>query len=120
MKMDKRRFALAVLTITLFAAWYAFRPEKLFMNRRIAEAFPTPAADSSSSQIIESGTFSAVMHPTSGTATIYRLGDGSRILRFTNFRTSNGPDVHVYLVAAEDAKDTESVKHSAFVDLGTI
>jgi hypothetical protein len=60
------------------------------------------------------------MHPTTGTATIYRLGDGSRILRFTNFRTSNGPDVHVYLVAVADAKDTETVKRAAFIDLGTM
>ena len=60
------------------------------------------------------------MHPTTGTATIYRLADGSRILRFTNFGTSNGPDVHVYLVAADDAKDTETVKRAAFIDLGTI
>jgi len=105
--MHKWRFALAVLGITLFAAWYAFRPERLFVNRRIDEAFPTPTADSSSSQIIESGIFTGVMHPTSGTATIYRLGDGSRILGFTNFKTSNGPDVHVYLVAAEDARDTD-------------
>ena len=118
--MYKWKFALAVIAIALFAAWYAFRPERLFMNRRIDEAFPGAAADSSTSRIVESGTFTGVMHPTSGTATIYRLGDGSRILRFTNFRTSNGPDVHVYLVAAEDARDTETVKHAAFIDLGTI
>jgi hypothetical protein len=120
MKMYKWRFALAVLGIALFAAWYAFRPERLFMNRRIDEALPAAAADSSNSQIIESGTFSGVMHPTTGTATIYRLGDGSRILRFTNFKTSNGPDVHVYLVAVEDAKDTETVKRAAVIDLGTM
>ena len=28
--------------------------------------------------------------------------DGSRVLRFTNFSTSNGPDVHVYMVAADE------------------
>jgi hypothetical protein len=83
------------VAIALFAAWYAFRPERLLVNRRIDEGFPA-TGDSSSSQIIESGTFSGVMHSTTGAATIYRLGDGSRILRFTNFRTSNGPDVHVY------------------------
>ena len=116
--MFKWKSVLAVLAIALFAAWYAFRPERLVVNRRIDEAFP--AAGAASSQIVESGTFSGVMHPTAGTATIYRLGDGSRILRFTNFRTSNGPDVHVYLVAVDDAKDTESVKRAAFIDLGTM
>jgi hypothetical protein len=29
MKMHKRKLALAVLAIALFAAWYAFRPERL-------------------------------------------------------------------------------------------
>jgi Electron transfer DM13 len=115
MKMHKWKLTLAVLIMVLFAAWYAFRPERLVVNRRINEAFP---AGEQSSQIIESGTFSGVMHPTTGTATIYRFGDGTRILRFTNFETSNGPDVHVYMVAAEDAKDTETVKRAAFIDLG--
>lgn len=116
--MYKWKLALGLLGIALFAAWYAFRPERLLVNRRIDEAFPAAASDSS--HIIESGNFSGVMHPTTGTATIYRLGDGTLMLRFTNFRTSNGPDVHVYLVASEDAKDTETVKRAAFIDLGTM
>jgi hypothetical protein len=41
----------------------------------------------------------SVLHPTDGTATVYHMGDGNRVLRFTNFKTSNGPDVHVYMVA---------------------
>ena len=48
------------------------------------------------------------------------MGDGSRVLRFTNFTTSNGPDVHVYMVAADDAKDSASVLRAGFIDLGTI
>jgi Electron transfer DM13 len=42
------------------------------------------------------------------------------VLRFTDFKTSNGPDVHVYLVAADDASDSESVTKAGFVDLGSI
>ena len=53
-------------------------------------------------------------------ATIYQLGEGKRILRLTNFATSNGPDVHVYLVAASDATDSTTVKKAGFVDLGSI
>jgi hypothetical protein len=48
------------------------------------------------------------------------MGDGTRVLRFTNFKTSNGPDVHVYMVAADDAKDSASVLHAGFIDLGSI
>jgi len=118
-KMNKWKLALSVLAIVLFAAWYAFRPERLFINRRVNEALPS-TAEASSAQILESGTFFGVMHPTTGSATIYRLADGGRILRFTNFETSNGPDVHVYLVAADNAKDSATVKRSEFIDLGTI
>ena len=119
MKMKKWKIALSVLAIALFAAWYAFRPERLVVNHQVNEGFPA-AQGGSSPQVIESGTFYGVVHPTAGTATIYRLGDGDRILRFTNFRTSNGPNVHVYLVAADDAKDNATVKRADFVDLGTI
>jgi hypothetical protein len=74
----------------------------------------------SSIQALESGTFYTILHPTSGTATIYKMADGSRMLRFTNFDTSNGPDVHVYMVASDDAKDAATVERAGFVDLGTI
>jgi hypothetical protein len=39
-------------------------------------------------------------------------------MRLTNFRTSNGPDVHVYLVAAPDANDDATVKKAGFIGLG--
>jgi hypothetical protein len=48
------------------------------------------------------------------------MADGSHVLRFTNFKTSNGPDVHVYMVAADDAKDNATVEQAGFVDLGSI
>jgi hypothetical protein len=41
-----------------------------------------------------------------------------RILRLTSFETSNGPDVRVYLVAASDVQDDETVKSAGFVELG--
>jgi len=66
------------------------------------------------------GQFHKGAHDTSGMATIYQLGDGKRILRLTNFKTSNGPDVHVYLVAANDATDNDTVKKAGFLDLGSI
>jgi hypothetical protein len=56
-------------------------------------------------QALETGTFHGKVHNTSGRATIYREADGRLILRLTNFKTSNGPDVHVVLIAAKDAAD---------------
>lgn len=54
---------------------------------------------------IETGTFHGKVHNTSGRATIYKEADGRLVLRLTNFKTSNGPDVHVVLIAAKDAAD---------------
>jgi hypothetical protein len=113
------KIALPVLGIALFAAWYAFRPERLLVNRRVEERFPT-AQGGSPALALESGRFHGVLHDTTGAATVYRLGDGSRLLRFTNFKTSNGPDVHVYMVAADDATDSSSVLRDGFIDLGGI
>ena len=120
--MKKWRLIITVVVIALIAAWYAFRPERLFVNRQVDESFPTVKAVSagSSAQALESGNFYSIMHPTNGTATIYHLADGSRVLRLTNFKTSNGPDVHIYMVAADDAKDNATVKRAGFIDLGEI
>jgi len=54
---------------------------------------------------LETGKFHGRVHATSGRATVYQEADGKLILRLTNFKTSNGPDVHVILVATKDAMD---------------
>jgi aquaporin Z len=118
-KMNKWKLGVPVLAIVFFAAFYAFRPDQLVTNRHVNEDFPV-ADQATSAEALESGVFSGVMHPTTGSAAVYRLADGDLILRFTNFRTSNGPDVHVYLVDAADAKDSATVEHTDFIDLGTI
>jgi hypothetical protein len=113
------KFAIPIGVVAALVAWYAFRPERLFLNRHVAEALPI-AQESASPQPLVSGQFYSILHPTAGTATIYRMGDGTHLLRLTNFSTSNGPDVHVYMVAADDAKDIATVKQAGFVDLGVI
>ena len=103
------KIAIPVAAVALLAAWYAFRPERLVMNRQVNEALPV-AQGASSPQALESGQFYSILHPTAGTATIYQIGEGARILRLTSFHTSNGPDVHVYMVAADDAKDAATLE----------
>ncbi|MGB9510524.1 MAG: DM13 domain-containing protein [Candidatus Acidiferrum sp.] len=113
------KFAIPIAVVVLAAAWYAFRPERLVVNRRVDEAMPT-GQSGLSAQALESGRFYSILHPTEGTATIYQTGDGTHVLRLTNFSTSNGPDVHVYMVAADYAKDAATVEKAGFVDLGVI
>jgi hypothetical protein len=113
------KIAIPIAVVVIIGAWYAFRPERLVVNRTVNEALPTSQGGSSPLQL-ESGSFYSILHPTQGTATIYQLGDGTRVLRFTGFSTSNGPDVHVYMVAADDAKDAAAVEKAGFIDLGVI
>ena len=113
------KLGIPIAAVVILVAWYAFRPERLVVNRRVDEAMPT-AQGERSPRPLESGRFYSILHPTEGTATIYRTGDGTRVLRLTSFKTSNGPDVHVYMVAADDAKDAAIVQQAGFIDLGVL
>jgi hypothetical protein len=70
---------------------------------------------------IVTGTFHGQVHSTSGRVTIYKAHD-KEILRITHFKTSNGPDVHVILIAADDAKDDDNFLKSNVerVELGPL
>jgi len=124
--MNKRNLYIGIGAIALAVAWYAFRPELLFINKTVNEELPTAQAASTSmakgteSMILAKGDFRGLAHETKGAATIHQLADGRRLLRLTNFETSNGPDVHVYLVAAEVAKENATVKQAGFIDLGSL
>jgi hypothetical protein len=51
-------------------------------------------------------------HNAEGLAKVIQLGDGSLILRLENFRSTNGPNVHLYLATDKAA--------SNFIDLGRL
>jgi hypothetical protein len=110
--------------LVLGFAWYLFRPELLFVRTQVNEEFPEAAspvaATMDSPTSLLSGSFHGVAHETMGTASIYRLADGKRVLRFTGFSTSNGPDVQVYLGKAADANDNETVTKAGFFHLGAL
>ena len=109
----------AAAVASLAVGWYMFRPELLFINQKVNEAFPIAAADGSTAELIAMGRFKSLAHETNGAASIHHA-DGKRVLRLTEFETSNGPDVHVYLVAAADATDNETVTKAGFIDLGSL
>src|SRR5215475_16123641 len=121
--MNKRNLIIGLGVIALTIAWYAFRPELLFINKTVNEQLPVAQSASmamskgTEPMVLSKGDFRGLAHDTKGTATVHQLGDGKRLLRLTNFETSNGPDVHVYLVAAEVAKDNATVKQAGFIDL---
>jgi hypothetical protein len=111
--------------VVAVVAWYLFRPELLFVNARVHEGFPEASASktvaaTNPAVVLAQGQFHTVAHTSRGTATVHRLSDGKRVLRFTDFETSNGPDLHVYLVAAGDATDSAAVTQAGFLDLGRL
>ncbi len=85
-----------------------------------ASATPAPSPTPSGPVAIKSGQFHAVEHPGSGTATVYKLPDGTRTLRLENFATDNGPDLYVYLSVAPDSNDEQTVLNNEYVSLGQL
>jgi hypothetical protein len=122
--MKKKTAVYSSIVLAIGAiAWGVFRPERLWVNAKVNETLPASMVQASNPgavQTLASGNFHDVAHTGMGQATIYQLLPGKRILRFTKFQTSNGPDVRVYLVAAEDAKDSSTVKSAGFVELGAL
>ena len=114
---NRLKVTLLAVIIAGFGAWYAFRPERLFINQKVNEQFPTASAATNQ---LAAGQFHSGAHETKGMATVFQLADNKKTLRLTNFQTSNGPDVHVYLVAAPDAKDNDTVTKAEVVDLGSL
>jgi hypothetical protein len=129
----RRRTWIVGLVVLGAIGWYLFRPELLFVKTTVNESLPVEVAartdaagqaapsrsDGAESGVVLSGQFRSYAHETVGTAAVHKLGD-QRVLRLTGFSTSNGPDVRVYLVAANDATDNETVTKAGFVELGKL
>ena len=94
-KLSKRRLVWSGLTVlVLVGLWYAFRPEKLFVNKKVGEPPPASLARLTA---LYTGSFQSDAHETTGRATVYQQLNGSRILTLSNFSTSNAPLSHVIL-----------------------
>src|SRR6266545_3271501 len=63
--------------------------------------------------LLARGTFQSGEHESHGTASEVRLAQGGRVLTLTDFETSPGPDLRVYLVAgpASDESQVEDFVH---------
>ena len=82
-----------------------FKASATLASLALALGSMTIHAQTSGARTLETGTFHGKVHNTSGRATIYQEKDGKLVLRLTRFKTSNGPDVHVILIAVKDADD---------------
>ena len=104
----------------LVAAWWVFRPEKLWINERVNE--PATFASSSDAQPLYTGRLEGQAHKTRGRATIYKTPEGRQYLRLTDFTTSNGPDVHVLLARSDDQNLKQEIVKNQLdsVELGSL
>jgi hypothetical protein len=123
--MRKRNAIIGLAIVAVVGGWYAFRPERLFVNKTVNESLGAVSATVGSAPAamaapatLAMGSFHSNAHDTRGMAAVIDVGGGHRVLRLTNFATSNGPDVRVYLVAAADVQDNATVKTAGFVELG--
>jgi hypothetical protein len=77
-------------------------------------------AQGQDAKVLAKGEFHNAEKAGKGTATVYQLADGKRILRLSDFATDNGPDLHVRLIAADDAKDTASVVKAEYMEVAKL
>jgi hypothetical protein len=128
--MTRKRWMIVAAVMAVLGAWYLLRPERRFIDTVVSEGLPEAAAADGPAtaqtgaealpRVLATGRFHAVRHEGGGVATVHAMADGSRVLRFTEFGTDNGPDLYVYLIAASDAHDDETVRRSEFVSLGRL
>jgi hypothetical protein len=113
---------------------YWFQPWKLFIDHRVNEALPAVATEPVSVAVadptrtrgarrqpvlLERGEFISHEHSTSGTVSVIRQPDGSRVLAIADLRTSDGPVVKVWLTDQQVTKDGWHVfDDGRYVDLG--
>ena len=90
-----------------------------------AEAPDTSAGDAMPAAVptvISSGNFvdADAVHKGSGSATLYRLPDDRHLVRFEDFRTTNGPALVVYLATHHAPKQAADVVDGGFLSLGKL
>jgi hypothetical protein len=83
-------------------------------------ATPAPPPPPAGPVLIAAGQFHNVVHVGTGDALVYRQPDGSHVLRLENLDVENGPDLYLYVVAAPDSDNAETVEAAGFLSLGLL
>lgn len=86
-------------------------------DKAMQEKMPTATAP----ELLKKGVFkdADAIHKGSGKALLYKLTDGSHLLRLEDFTVTNGPDLMVYLVKNADITEAEQVT-TDFINLGDL
>ena len=91
------------------------------MMAQITQMMPETMAPASP-VAVKHGTFRDAdsFHTGEGSATVYELPDGSYVLRFEDFRVTNGPDLRVILATHPDPQGRGDVHTGEYVELGKL
>ena len=91
------------------------------MMAQVAQMMPEAMAPASP-VAVKHGTFRDAdsFHTGEGSATVYKLPDGSYVLRFEDFRVTNGPDLRVILATHPDPQGRGDVHTGEYVELGKL
>ncbi len=60
------------------------------------------------------------VHKGTGQATLYALPNGRHLIRFEDFRTTNGPDLVVYLARHASPESADDVVDNGYLSLGVL
>lgn len=99
-------------TMQKIMAEFAAKPDQVMAESMMAEVAP---------QVLKRGAFrdADAVHYGSGDALLYRLTDGSHVLRLENFKVLNGPSLVVYLAKHHDPTQASDIEQG-FLNLGDL
>jgi len=106
--MNKKKM-ISMTSLFAVAAIVVFTISPYFYDVTVDEALPTASAELPSGTFVGSGDG---IHEAEGDVLSLKLEDGSQYVRFENFKSTNGPDLYVYLATDDQASD--------FVSLGLL
>jgi hypothetical protein len=125
--------AIAILGLVLAGSGvYWFAPQRVLLDRKVAEAIPSPTVATDPSTVGEppeepsgveelaAGEFRSLEHETTGLARIVELEDGSRFVRLEGLDTSDGSDLRIYLTDQPLSEDWGVWDDGGYVDLGEL
>lgn len=104
--MDKAKIGMIIIASVLVSIIVVYTASPLFFDVIVDEEMPA------ASLAIPMGNFIGIgdgIHDAVGEVFIIEAEDGSKFLRFENFKASNGPDLYVYLATDETASDYVSL-----------
>ena len=104
--MGKAKIGVTIAVAVLVTIIVVYTVGPLFFDVTVNEEMPA------ASLAIPMGNFIGIgdgIHDAVGEVFVIEAEDGSKFLRFENFKASNGPDLYVYLATDETASDYVSL-----------